>query len=124
MNHDDFSDEDFPDEDEDSLPDKPSKRKVSSPPPSLIPPTVTIPEPIPLDIQHSATDTLKANIEAYNTMLKVTHTLWTQVNSFGKAMTLLNQVEKLIKLRAEIMGHPYGVSARSSGKGSVIYPDD
>ena len=92
--------------------------------PSVISSSVVIPAPIPLKFQDSQDDTLKANIQTYNTMLAVVHGLWGKASSFGKAIALLNQIEKLIKLRAEIMGHPYGVAVRESNKRYTIYPDD
>ena len=92
--------------------------------PSVIPNGVIIPEPIPLKFQDSPDETMKANIQTYNTMLAVVHGLWEKASSFGKAIALLGQIEKLIKLRAEIMGHPYGVAVRESNKRNTIYPDD
>jgi hypothetical protein len=92
--------------------------------PSIVPSSINIPAPLPLEFRHNQDDTLKANIQAYNTMLAVVHGLWGKANSFGKALALINQVEKLIKLRSEIMGHPYGTTARQTLKGNIVYPDD
>lgn len=92
--------------------------------PSIIPDNLTIPEPILLSFQDTEDDVQKANIELYNTRLKVVHALWSKANSFSKALTLLNEIDKLIQMRANIMGTPYGVTARNLPKGSIVYPAD
>lgn len=92
--------------------------------PSLILKSITIPEPIPLTFNDTQDDTLKANIANFNQKLTIVHALWSTCNSFGKALSLLSQIDKLIIQRCEIMGHPYGASSRSNAKGDIVYPND
>lgn len=93
-------------------------------PPSLLSKDIKIPEPIPMTFNDNQDDTLRANIQNYNTKLAVVHGLWSTCNSFGKAVSLLNLIDKLIIQRCEILGHPYGASVRSNAKGNIVYPND
>lgn len=104
--------------------ENPTKEDEQSNLPSVIPSNVAIPEPILLDFNHNQDDVLRANIELYNTRLKVVHALWSRATSFGKALVLIRELDNLIKLRAEIMGTPYGAALRNTSKGSSIFPID
>lgn len=69
---------------------------------------LVIPEPITHSDTASLSQVKKADIELFNTQLRILHALWAKVETLPAALVLIKQTLEMPKLRRDILGLQYG----------------
>lgn len=85
---------------------------------------ITIPEFQPASVEDNENQILKKNIDVFNLRLNMTMALIGKATSFNQMVTLLGEMDKLIKQRCDMHRVQYGAPQSVGPQSRTVFPID
>lgn len=83
---------------------------------------VVLPPPSIVQADADLDETRKADIQLFNTALRIHYAMWGEVKTFNAVMSMMDKTFALIEKRRAILGHPYGSPQNKTSQGDVYDP--
>ena len=85
---------------------------------------IQLPEPTYIDETADLFSARKADVQLFNTQLKLLNSMWSQVRSVKTALALHDRVMAMIPKRRDLLGLNYGAPADKITRATVFEPVD